>query len=72
MENRLLRHMIAEIEKVKMANGTFLTNSVENEPMKDDPDADKLAHKVMRTAVAESIIRVEEHTLGPQDCPKTL
>lgn len=62
MEVRLLKHMIMEIEKVKLAGGKFVTNNVENEPMKDDPDVDKMSNKLMRTAVGVGLTRVVELT----------
>lgn len=62
MEVRLLRHMIMEIEKVKLAGGKFVTNNVENEPMKDDPDVDKMSNKLMRKAVGAGLTRVVELT----------
>lgn len=54
--------MIMEIEKVKLAGGKFVTNNVENEPMKDDPDVDKMSNKLMRTAVGVGLTRVVELT----------
>ena len=54
--------MIMEIEKVKLAGGKFVTNNVENEPMKDDPDVDKMSNKLMRKAVGAGLTRVVELT----------